>query len=350
MNRVVPKEKLLAEAEALLRKMLANGPVSLRFTLEAVNAGLEMPLAEAQYLEATLFGLICTTEDMKEGHAGLPREAAAASSRASEADGRRAGRAPDARGLRVALAALRLQRRGRGRPPGAARARRCSEMGAAAERHRRSSTCRAPSSCRWRRAAAARSGRFDAMVALGAVIRGETDHYEHIAREAAAGLAAVARETGVPVGFGVLTVARGGAGAWRARAAGPGQQGRGSGAGGGGHGPRAARGSRGDRGAGAAKRRSGTWVSGRKARECALQMLYQWDITREPMDRVAGLFWQVRTQHRRDAGHGGAAGARRAARAWTRSTRPITRACSRTGASTASPPWTATSCASPPTS
>src|SRR5262244_2701953 len=32
-----------------------------------------------------------------------------------------------------------------------------------------------------------------------------------------------------------------------------------------------------------------------KARECALQMLYQWDITRDPMDRVAGLFWQVRT-------------------------------------------------------
>jgi 6,7-dimethyl-8-ribityllumazine synthase len=56
--------------------------------------------------------------------------------------------------------------------------------------------------------AAARAGRFDAVVALGAVIRGATDHYEHIAREAAAGLAAVARETGVPVGFGVLTVRR----------------------------------------------------------------------------------------------------------------------------------------------
>jgi 6,7-dimethyl-8-ribityllumazine synthase len=54
--------------------------------------------------------------------------------------------------------------------------------------------------------AAAQSRRFDAVVALGAVVRGETDHYEHIAREAAAGLAAVARETGVPVGFGVLTV------------------------------------------------------------------------------------------------------------------------------------------------
>ena len=54
--------------------------------------------------------------------------------------------------------------------------------------------------------AAAASGRFDAVVALGAVVRGETDHYEHVAREAAAGLAAVARETGVPVAFGVLTV------------------------------------------------------------------------------------------------------------------------------------------------
>ncbi|HEY7513118.1 MAG TPA: enoyl-CoA hydratase-related protein [Vicinamibacteria bacterium] len=67
VNKVVAKGELLAEAEALLRKMLANGPISLRFTIEAVNAGLEMPLDEAQYLEATLFGLICTTEDMKEG-------------------------------------------------------------------------------------------------------------------------------------------------------------------------------------------------------------------------------------------------------------------------------------------
>jgi 6,7-dimethyl-8-ribityllumazine synthase len=54
--------------------------------------------------------------------------------------------------------------------------------------------------------AAALSRRFDAMVALGVVIRGETDHYEHVAREASAGLAVVARETLVPIGFGVLTV------------------------------------------------------------------------------------------------------------------------------------------------
>jgi enoyl-CoA hydratase len=67
VNRVVAKDKLLAETEALLRKMLANGPVSLRFTLDAVNAGLEMPFPEAERHEATLFGLICTTADMKEG-------------------------------------------------------------------------------------------------------------------------------------------------------------------------------------------------------------------------------------------------------------------------------------------
>jgi 6,7-dimethyl-8-ribityllumazine synthase len=55
--------------------------------------------------------------------------------------------------------------------------------------------------------AAARSGRFDAVIALGAVIRGDTDHHQYVAGEAAAGLAAAARETGVPVAFGVLTCA-----------------------------------------------------------------------------------------------------------------------------------------------
>jgi 6,7-dimethyl-8-ribityllumazine synthase len=54
--------------------------------------------------------------------------------------------------------------------------------------------------------AAAESGRFDAVVALGAVIEGETDHYEHVARQAAAGLARAGFDSGVPVAFGVLTV------------------------------------------------------------------------------------------------------------------------------------------------
>lgn len=54
--------------------------------------------------------------------------------------------------------------------------------------------------------AAASSGRYDAVIALGAVVRGDTDHYEHIARAASQGLSAVALGTGVPVAFGVLTV------------------------------------------------------------------------------------------------------------------------------------------------
>ena len=53
---------------------------------------------------------------------------------------------------------------------------------------------------------AALSGRFDAVVCLGAVIRGETDHYVYVCGEAARGIQEVQLETGVPCGFGVLTV------------------------------------------------------------------------------------------------------------------------------------------------
>jgi 6,7-dimethyl-8-ribityllumazine synthase len=51
----------------------------------------------------------------------------------------------------------------------------------------------------------ARSGRYEAIVCLGAVIRGETDHYEHVAGGAANGVAQAALATGVPVIFGILT-------------------------------------------------------------------------------------------------------------------------------------------------
>jgi 6,7-dimethyl-8-ribityllumazine synthase len=53
---------------------------------------------------------------------------------------------------------------------------------------------------------AAGSGRYGAVVCLGAVIRGETDHYEYVCREAARGIQDVQLETGVPCGFGILTV------------------------------------------------------------------------------------------------------------------------------------------------
>jgi 6,7-dimethyl-8-ribityllumazine synthase len=51
----------------------------------------------------------------------------------------------------------------------------------------------------------ASTGRYAGVVALGAVVRGATPHFEHVAGQAAAGLAAVTRTTGVPVAFGVLT-------------------------------------------------------------------------------------------------------------------------------------------------
>ncbi len=53
---------------------------------------------------------------------------------------------------------------------------------------------------------AAESGRYVAVIALGAVIRGETDHYDYVCSETARGLQDVQLRTGVPVGFGVLTV------------------------------------------------------------------------------------------------------------------------------------------------
>ncbi len=55
-------------------------------------------------------------------------------------------------------------------------------------------------------AAAAETGRYSCLVALGAVIRGETPHFEYVAGEAARGLNAVAVRHALPVGFGVLTV------------------------------------------------------------------------------------------------------------------------------------------------
>lgn len=53
--------------------------------------------------------------------------------------------------------------------------------------------------------AMADSGKFDALICLGAVIRGETSHYDHVAQGAASGIARIGPETGVPTIFGVLT-------------------------------------------------------------------------------------------------------------------------------------------------
>jgi enoyl-CoA hydratase/carnithine racemase len=67
VNQVVPLQDLMTTCEKLAQKILANAPLAVKFALEAVNHGLEMTEAEGQFLEATLFGLCCTTADMKEG-------------------------------------------------------------------------------------------------------------------------------------------------------------------------------------------------------------------------------------------------------------------------------------------
>ena len=67
VNGVVSREDLIPRCRALAAGMLANGPLAVRYCIEAVNSGLDMPLQEATRLEASLFGLCCATEDMKEG-------------------------------------------------------------------------------------------------------------------------------------------------------------------------------------------------------------------------------------------------------------------------------------------
>ena len=67
VNRVVPAADLMAEARKLAAQLAGSAPVAVRYIISAVNKGLEMPFAEACVFEATLFGLVASTEDMREG-------------------------------------------------------------------------------------------------------------------------------------------------------------------------------------------------------------------------------------------------------------------------------------------
>jgi enoyl-CoA hydratase len=71
VNEVITSADLIPRAEAIAQTIIANAPLAVQYTLEAVNKGMEMPLAEGLYLEATLFGLACATEDKKEGTAAF---------------------------------------------------------------------------------------------------------------------------------------------------------------------------------------------------------------------------------------------------------------------------------------
>ena len=67
VNRVVPGAELASTVKALAETLAAQAPVAMRYIIDAVNNGLEMPFAEGAVHEATLFGLVAATDDMREG-------------------------------------------------------------------------------------------------------------------------------------------------------------------------------------------------------------------------------------------------------------------------------------------
>lgn len=67
VNHVVEPAELLPTAETMAKKIIANAPLAVQYAMEAIEHGMEMPQEEGLFLEATLFGLCCATEDMREG-------------------------------------------------------------------------------------------------------------------------------------------------------------------------------------------------------------------------------------------------------------------------------------------
>ena len=67
VSRVVPREHLMEEAKTLLRKVTGNGPLAVQKALESVYNALDVSTREAMAFESSLFGLMASTEDMKEG-------------------------------------------------------------------------------------------------------------------------------------------------------------------------------------------------------------------------------------------------------------------------------------------
>jgi enoyl-CoA hydratase/carnithine racemase len=67
VNEVVPAAEVIAKAESILRQIFANAPLAIKYSLEAVNKGLEITQSEGEALEAAFFGLCAGTEDKTEG-------------------------------------------------------------------------------------------------------------------------------------------------------------------------------------------------------------------------------------------------------------------------------------------
>jgi enoyl-CoA hydratase len=67
VNHIYEPAELLPAAEAMAKKIIEKAPLAVKYCMEAIERGVEMPQEEGLFLEATLFGLCCATEDMREG-------------------------------------------------------------------------------------------------------------------------------------------------------------------------------------------------------------------------------------------------------------------------------------------
>ena len=223
-------------------------------------------------------------------------------------------RASTARDLRIGIVQARFNaehHRRAGRAPACAE---LAALGVAAKRHRRTSACPARSRCRWRCRRWPTATSYDALVALGCIIRGETYHFELVANESGAGVTrVVAGPPACPIANAILTAEN------EAQAVGPRRR----------QGPRRGpRGGRDGQPAGrpvvsddtdsrakprqrpprtGARKRSAPKSARRRAREFALQGLYEWlvggadaGVDRRPHAR-AGRLRQVRRRALRRA-------------------------------------------------
>ncbi|MEO8909518.1 MAG: enoyl-CoA hydratase-related protein [Gemmatimonadaceae bacterium] len=67
VNKIVAADQLMSEARAMMKTILANGPLAVALCIEAIDRGLQMSLEEGLILEANHFGLLAATDDMREG-------------------------------------------------------------------------------------------------------------------------------------------------------------------------------------------------------------------------------------------------------------------------------------------
>jgi enoyl-CoA hydratase len=71
VNEVLPADQLLARGEAIARTIAGMAPLAVRYSMEAIDRGYDLPMEEALFIEAALFGLTCNTADKAEGTAAF---------------------------------------------------------------------------------------------------------------------------------------------------------------------------------------------------------------------------------------------------------------------------------------